>query len=441
MLDPPLPDAWRPVGGALGGFGHAQHRNAFYLVLSTAIATAAGIVFWLLFTRVAGLDTASIGIGFVLVALATIIAVVAKGGLDAALVRTVPGSSRAEGARLLRLGTMTGIVAAVALTAAIALLWEASHVQPALGLQAWSMVAAMAVLLLTTWLQDAYFLGCGDAGPTARRTLVFSLVRIALPIPIVLIGFTQPVALAWLLALGVSALVGLASVARIAPREGRRVPSKEFLRSALWNVPGSAADFLPGLLLAPLVLALHGPVAAAHFGMAWTAASLLFLVAAGIARSAMAEIAAGRAANPGPALGRAAWQGAAVLLPAALIGIGFAPFFLGIFGAGYAAEGATSFRILIASVPFVGAWYLRLALLRARKESATLVWTPLLMLILLLGTALALGARLGPTGVAIAWLAVNAPFGIHAAWTLRAAAREVMRHPPTSTLRGIAHPE
>jgi O-antigen/teichoic acid export membrane protein len=400
--------------------GEPQHRTAYLLMGNTLLAAAAGLVFWLVLTRWLQLPSEAVGVGYTTVAVGTTIGVLAKGGLDTALVRTVPSASGASAARLLLLAA--GIGAATAALVALALLAagrSGSALSP-LGGWAWAAAAAIGLLLVVTWLQDAWFLAEGSVETNLARTLAASAVRIALPFALVAWAAPSPVALAWGGALLASALAGLALARRRPRRDGRDVPSTEFLGSAARNMAGSAAEFLPGLLLAPIVLATDGPAAAAYFGMAWTVASMLFLAAGAVGRSALAEMARPGAA-PSAALRRGLLQTFAVVGPGAVAGIALAPWILGVFGADYAREGALAFAILCASIVVVAPASLYLAVLRTRERTLPLVLLPLATIAALLLLTPPLEARLGLPGVALAWTAANAPFG---AWAISRLAAE-----------------
>lgn len=409
-----------------------QHRNAYYLMLNTGTGAAVGLVFWFLLARFAGLAASQIGVGYATVALGTMVAVLAKGGLDTALVRTVPGASRQEAARLLRFSTLVGVSIAVLLVIVFALASELSAAIPDATLLGWTLVGAIGTLLVITWLQDAYFLADGDARHSFERNLVFSAARLLLPLPVVALALPSPVALTWALALAASAAAAVAFARGLEPRRGREVPRREFLHSALRNVSGSAAEFLPGLLLAPLVLALDGPASAAYFGIAWTAASLLFLACAAISRSALAEMVRNGSAAEGAAIRRGARQLALLVAPATAVGAVLAPQILSVFGPLYASQGAPVMTILCASALFVAPAYFYLALLRAHERPLPLTIFPAAMVAALAVLAPLMETRFGLAGVAIAWLAANAPFGAYAAWKLRLAAREVTPHGPAA---------
>jgi O-antigen/teichoic acid export membrane protein len=416
----------------------AQHRSAYYLTLNNLLGAATGFLFWLLLARVGGLSPSLVGIGYTTVALGTVLGVVGKGGLDTALLQKVPGASTAEARRLLRFGVLLGSGVVVVLTALLATVARAAGWLPELTPVAYALVAVIAVLLVLSWLQDAYFLALGQARLSFRRNLALSVCRLALPIPIIALALTNPVPLTWALALAVSALVGLASARHIIQRAGRQVPRRELVRSALRNVSGGAAEFLPGLLLVPLVLALDGAEAAAFFGIAWTTASLAFQTSGAIGRSALAQmIQRGPVGRPS-AIRKGVLEHLLVVAPLAAGMALFAPRFLAVFGPAYAARASESLAILSVSTLAIAPISLYLAVLRTQEDSRALLLFPAAMVVSLAVWAPLLGSRFGPNGVALAWAVSNAPFGIYATWRLRHAIQEVTPLANPAALAGRA---
>lgn len=419
--------------------GTPQHRTTLYLMLNNVTGAAAGFLFWLLLARVAGLSPSEVGVGYAVVALGTTIGLVSKGGLDTALIRKVPGASHRDGVRLLGFGILVGGTVAVALSLALATFALPGGLLPELRALGWALVALIAVLLVVTWLQDAHFLAEGDARATFGRNLVFSAARLLLPVPVVLLALPLPVPLTWMIALLASAMVALVLSRRHPDRQGRRVPRREFLQSATRNITGSAAEFLPGLLLVPLVLAVGGAESAGHFGIAWTAASLLFLASAAVGRSALSEMVRNGPGSWPATVRRGALQSAVVLVPAAVAGALLAPWVMALFGSSYTTAAAPAFAILCISTLFVAPAYLYLAVLRAQEKPLVLVVFPAAMVAALLVLAPAMQAQYGLVGVAAAWLLSNVPFGLWATQRLWKASRGVIDHVPP--VGGAAHLE
>lgn len=403
-----------------------QQRNAYFLMLGNLVSAAAGLAFWLLLTAGVGLDPAVIGLGYAVFSLGTLVGVVAKGGLDTALVRSVPETGRSGALSLMGFAILVGGAMAVLITLALA---GASQVFGAAfpwGGLGWVLVVAIAVLLVVTWLQDAYFIGEGDARWCFHRNAVLSAGRLVLPVPVVLFALPHPVALSWAVALGFSALAALTFLGRLPRRPGAALPRSVFVRRTLRNVTGTAAEFLPGFLLAPLILLFAGAEQAGYFGIAWTAASLLFVASAAIGRSALSEMARGGPQARPHAVRKGARQHALVLLPAALVGVLLAPWIMGVFGSEYAREASDAFRVLCASIVFVAPAYLYLSLLRARDRPLVLTLFPFVMMVVLFALAPIMAVSHGLTGVALAWLLANVPFGVWGAWRIFRSSKEVM---------------
>lgn len=390
-----------------------QHRDTLFLTINTLLGAATGLLFWLILARIVHLPPSEVGLGFAIISLGTTVGVLGKGGLDTALVRNVPRASRQEGMRLLRFAVAIGGVAVLVFTGLLAIgarVWSAI---PDLTPVGWSLVAAIGLLLVTTWLQDAHFLAENRVRWTLQRNVVFAGARLALPIPIVALSVAKPVPLAWSVALLLSALTALALATRTPRRPGGAVPRTEFLQSGMRNISGSTAEFLPGLLLAPMVLAFDGPDAAGYFGMAWTGAALLFLVSAAISRSALASLVRNDAEGLAPAIRRGVRHFLLLITPAALVAILFAPQLLSILGPDYAREGRWVFVILASSAFFVAPAYLWLGILRAQERPRALIVFPTAMVVTLLVMAPVLGAQYGMEGIALAWLLSNVPFGLY----------------------------
>ncbi len=405
--------------GSITAFARPQDRNAFYLILNTGAGAALGLVFWVFAARGLASNEAEIGVAYAIISFGTLAAVLAKGGLDTALLLHLPTAGRNHRNHLLRLATGVSTMAALLVVLALATLATASPTPRGLGLVEWSIVGAIAALLAIIWLQGAWFLAEGAARFGFQRNVASSVARLGLLGAFLWIGLPHPVAWAWALALVVAALAGLLFARRPGAAGGQPVPADRFLGSALHNVSGSAAEFLPGLLLAPMVLALDGPAGAAYFAMAWTAASLLFLACAAIGRSALASMAGRDPAHRAAAVRRGVLQLVCVVLPAAVIGLILAPAGLSVVGPTYALGGTTALRILLASTLFVAPVYLYLAVLRAQERRILLWVVPAAVAVTLLLAAPALASRFGLAGVALAWTVAHAPLGCYAAWKLR----------------------
>jgi O-antigen/teichoic acid export membrane protein len=416
-----------------------HYRNGNYLMLNSVVGAAAGLAFWLVLVRLYQLPERDIGIGGAAISLCTAFALVAKGGLDSALVRHVPRATRSAGLRLLGLAASVGLlgVGLLVLLLAAGPRLLGIHV-PGLTAPALALVAGLAALLVATWLQDAHFLAEGEARYSFYRNLVLHAVRLASPGLVLALALPYPIPVAWGLALGASAVVAAAMLRRMPDHreplpeghglrgQAADVPPRVFLRSAARNVTGGAAEFLPGLLLPPLVLHLQGAEQSAYFYIAWTGASLLFMLSASIARSTFAEMA--RHGQHAVQLRKAARHHLLIVAPASLLAIAAAPLLLGLFGPGYARNSLGVFWLLAGSIVLLAPVYLYLALLRSREDRWLLVLFPAVNVGLLFLLAPWLEERLGLAGVGLAWLGAHAPLALFATVQLRRATAEEVTH-------------
>lgn len=411
-----------------------QHRTTFLLLTNHGINAATGILFWLLFIRVVGLDAGGIGIGYTVVAIGTAVGLIAKGGLGTALMRHVPTADAGAGRRLLQLSIMAGLgMTALLMAATFAFVFPTTWLHQ-MSPWDWLFATAIAGLLVVAWMQDAYFLARGRPGATVVRNSVFSAAKLAAPLLILLLAVPS-VAGAWALALAAAAAVGfLMSRGPIGIEPDRAL----FFRSAWRNVLGNAAEFLPGLLLVPLVLMLSGADAAGYFSMAWTIASMLFLAVTAIGRSALTQMVRGEPA--GSVVSRALMQGAFLIVPGAVLGVVLAEPVLRVFGADYAAVAGPALVVLASSALLVLPVYLYLDVLRARESAKALNAFPLAIIVLLFVLAPVLTAQYGVTGTALAWLLANLPFSLWTSWRLHQVMGEVDVH-GTATHGGHPHAE
>jgi O-antigen/teichoic acid export membrane protein len=332
--------------------------------------------------------------------------------------------------RLLRLAVIAAAVAVLGIVACLvgaqqALVPELDGVNAA----TLALLAVVAGLLAANWLQDAHFLAEGEARFSFYRNLSFHGGRLVTPALVLGLALPYPIPMAWGAALLVSVLLAVALLPRVPdarpleqPRHNEGVPRRAFLRTAGRNVAGSSAEFLPGLLLPPLVLHLQGDLAGAYFGIAWTGASTLFLLCAAISRSTLREM--GGPGDAGLWIRRAARQHLLIVAPATIGAILFAPVLLGAFGPDYASHGWPVFVPLAASVALIAPVYLYLALLRSREARGALIAYPAILLVALFGLAVPLDQAYGMMGVAWAWIAAHIPVACVAAWQLRAELRK-----------------
>lgn len=425
MAKPPASMVKELIKNPRAALSEPQNREAFFLMVNTLALAGGGFLFWIVLTRGLGISADAVGAGYSIVALGTAVGVLAKGGFDTAILCHAPRANRSSAERLLRSSMGMGVAISLLLTVLLAGATSMGLPLPRLDLAGWSLVFAIGSLLMVAWMQDAYFVSDREARLAFGRNLAFSIVRLGAPVALLLLAAPFLVASAWSLALAFSVLLGVLLASRLPDREGETIPHEPFLKTTVRNLSSSAAEFLPGLLLTPIVMAIHGPEPAAYFGIAWTVAHLLFQISSAISRSTLVEFTEDPHARHPEAIRRGILQHLLVVVPAALLAGLLAPYVLGIFGAAYASAGSLPFIILAASTVLVSPWYLYLAVLRARENVPPLVLFPAATITALFILVPLLSTPFGLPGVSLAWCVANAPFGAWASWRLYQESKEV----------------
>lgn len=397
-------------------------------MLNSVTGAAFGFAFWLVVAR-SFEDASAVGYGAAVVSSMTLVAVIAKMGFDAALIRYVPRAGRVGRLRLLTLACASA--AAASLVVSLAFLAIVPTLVPDLrGLRgdavAAFLFAAGAAATALGWILDAYFVAERRAGFSLARNLVFNVVKLGLPLTLLFQASALWIPAAWAAGVAASvmfgALVAPALARRAAIEEGPRPSRGELLRYASFNAATTVADFLPGLALPIVVLAIGGREANAFFYIAWSIAFVAFLASKSIAQSAFAELSHDerRVVHH---LRKAARQNALVLAAFAMGVVALGRPALSLFGPEYVANAWPLLVLLAASAPFVAVNSLYATLLKSGRAGWELVLLPVATLALTFAAGAPLLARFGLPGLGASWLAANALVASYSAWRVAARAR------------------
>lgn len=387
-------------------------RNGYALVLSSGITSVFGLAFWLVAARV--YSPATVGVNSALISATMLVAVFAQLNLSSALNRFVPSAGSRAG-RLI--GASYAISALVGLAAAAVFVLGAPVWSPALGflrsdlpLALWFAVAT--ALWCVFVLQDGTLTGLRHAGWVPVENTAYAVTKIA-----VLVALAGPLAsyglfLAWTLPLiPIVVVVNAGVFRRLLPRHGRRANGRpaspgEISRFVAADYTVSLVSTGVGNLLPLLALGLAGAAASAYFYLPWTIAYSLYLVSRNMGMSLVAESAHDEAGLAEYSR-QVAVQAARLLVPAVAIVVAVAPLLLGLFGAGYAREGATLLRLLaVAALPTV-VTSLYTSILRVQRRMRRLVVTTAVLYGTVLPCSYLLLRSHGIVGIGMAWLGVH----------------------------------
>jgi O-antigen/teichoic acid export membrane protein len=402
---PPGPD--RPASAkAANGWRAPQHRDGMALVLSSAVSSGVGLLFWVLAARL--FDPATVGLNSTAISTMTLLGSAAHLNLGNALLRFVPVAGR--GARaLIAWCFAVGIGAGAVLGLGFALgagIWATELVE-AFGYPA---LIAFFVISTPIWtvfvLQDAALTSVKRANLVLVKNLVFSLLKVGLLVLVAVQGMGTGIAVSWVIA----TLLAIVAWPRILSKSGASTapPSQPvtvrdvagFVRADYaGNVFWQAAVF--GLPL--VVLARLDADDAAVYGMVWQIAFALYLVVIGMGKSLVAHTATDPAALDSA---RRAMERKALTLvvPGALVAAAAAYPVLSLFGSSYAGTGTLLLVLLVLSaIPNVvtssTTWAARVS-----RRGAVLFGLPAVLCVAVVAGSWVLMPVLGVTGTGWAWL-------------------------------------
>jgi O-antigen/teichoic acid export membrane protein len=332
-------------------------RNSVLIMASTVGTSGLGYLYWMVAAR--ELPQPSIGSATALISVATVVSMVANLGLGHLFIQRLPAADTAAWSRIVGAGLLLGCAA----TAVAALVTAGMLPQLAdgfaflTGAPGIGALIAVAVALTASTLLDYIFMAHRASHRMLTRNLALAGGKV-LTLPALIaagVGPAGSILLAWTLpSLTVTAYTLGRSLTRLRP--GARLTGAG-IGAELRHISGSLtghhlinlAQAGPSALLPVLVTARLGTDHNAHFYVAWMTASVLFMVSPAVASALYAE----RSNDASSArLPRAA---AVVLVviggPALVLFLG-GGWILGLFSAGYAAEGELLLKILVlAAIP------------------------------------------------------------------------------------------
>jgi O-antigen/teichoic acid export membrane protein len=387
------------------------YREGYALVLSSALTSGLGMVYWVLVARnytttVVGLNSATMSAMFFL-------ANVSQLDLVSALNRFIPEAGRKTG-RLVIYAYL--ISSAIALGSSLLFVMGLNIWAPTLGFLksstffiVWFVIATMTWCIFT--LQDSVMIGLQQAKWVPIENVFFALAKIILVVALAKPFPQYGVFASWTIPLTASLLpVNILifwclipkhiketkdRVKSIIPAQILRFVTGNYLSSLIWMATNS--------LLPIIVIERAGATANAYYYLSWTIAYSLYLVSLNMGMSLITEAATKQKKIYAYSY-RQFLQTARLLLPAVAIVMLGAPYILRLFGKSYAMEGVLLLRLLcLSAVPYmVNSFFICIARVQHRLVALVLVQASLCALVLSLSIILL--DSIGIAGIGISWL-------------------------------------
>jgi len=270
------------------------YSNAFYLMLNTGVVAFLGFFFWMIVARF--YTEAEVGLGSAIISAMNLVTLISLAGLNISLVRFLPHSDKPQ-ELINSCYTLGGLISLVIAGISVAGL---SFWSPALAFVKQNAIFASAFIVFTLlWtlsrLVNHTFIARRRANFMLYRGIIFSVLRLPLPILFVPFFHAFGIVASW----GIAAAVALAvSIFMFLPKvqdSYRPVPTLKLnLLRDMWRYSGGnylASLFMgsPAFVLPLMVVNLLGAEQNAYFYIGWMMAALLFAIPLAVSQSLFAE--------------------------------------------------------------------------------------------------------------------------------------------------------
>ncbi|OZM79938.1 hypothetical protein CFP66_23335 [Pseudonocardia sp. MH-G8] len=408
------------AAGTLRGWRSPQHRDGLALILSSAITSVLGLLFWLVAARL--YDPVTVGLNSTLLATMTLLGTIAQLNLGNALLRFVPVAGRGT-RRLVALCYLVAVAAATLAGGAFALgaPWWAPELITAFGPAEVLAFFTVATPLWTMFVMQDYLLpAIKRAAAVPVENLLFSVLKLLFLAGAAALGLWSGIAASWLAGTAVTVLAVTVWLVRVLPRRDvvDRVAAPPTSASTSAVTVRDVATFVRAdyagivFLLAavfglPLVvLARLGAEAAAVYNVVWPIAYALYLVVNGMGQSLVVHAAAepdtlevARRAMVGKAL--------VIVVPAVLACAVLAQPLLSLFGTHYAGTGSLLLVLLaLSAIPNSVNWSFVWAA-RVRGDGRVLFGLPASVTVAVIAGSWVLMPVMGVLATGVAWLAAQ----------------------------------
>ena len=399
------------------------YGNAFYLMLSAATTSLLGFFFWVIVARF--YTEAAVGFSSAIISAISLLAIISQVGLDISLVRFLPHSDSPRDL-MNSCYTQGGLVS---LVLAGVFLVGLGFWSPALAFVRQSAVFASAFIVFTiSWtlsnLVKFTFVARRRANFMLYSDIIFSVLKLLLPLLFVLFFHAFGIVASWGSALAVAVAV---SVFRFLPRvqdSYKPVPTLRFsLLKNMWRYSGGnylANLFMacPASLLSLMVVNVLGAEQNAYFYIGWMIAGLLFTIPVAVSQSLLAE-GSHFEDKLGENVARSLKFTYLLLIPAVIVLVLVRKWMLLAFGQGYSANALHLLLILsLSSLPAALSYiYTGILQVAGRVKELMAMWG-LIVLAVLLVSYLIMPA-VGIIGIGYAWLGAQTLVSVYVLFAMR----------------------
>lgn len=384
------------------------YRNSHYLMINSISASFLGFVFWIIIAR--SFNTNEVGLATALISVSGILSIYSVLGLDISVIRYLSN----EKDKIKFINVCLTIVTVVSLIMSIIFLVGINIWAPNLGYVNEYIIYIILFMLFTTsnaifLIMNNTFIALRDTKDLLIQNLFLNLIRIPLPFFLVFLlanfSIFASFSLSMVLTLTISLLIFLRK------KLPDYKPNFEFdiniirrvLHFATVNYVAIIFGNLPPLIIPLIILNFLQPAENAYYYIAFTIASVLFVVPVSFSSSLLAE-GSHDDSNFYNNLKKALKQTYIILIPAVIFTIIFGNQILLLFGKKYSTEGSLLLSMLALAAIFISLNSIYTSYLRVRmKKREILILTPINSILIIL-TSYTLIPQIGITAVGVGYL-------------------------------------
>jgi O-antigen/teichoic acid export membrane protein len=380
------------------------YRNSIYLMLSTAVMGGFGFVFWIIAARL--FTTAQVGLGSALIASINLITGLSLLGLNMGLIRFLPSSLEKNE----KINTVIVVTSLVTLFVSTIFVYWINIFSPSMIVLKHNLYYAVffiiAMIIMTVSIViDSVFTAYRSTNYVLLKSVLFSVGKLIFPFVLISLG-AFGIFGTWIFSTILAVVVSLYFLIR---RFHFRITYqydmgiiKKIFHFSFTNYLAAFAGALPTYLLPLIIASKLGLESTAHYYIAMSLATMLFMVPGAATQSLFAE----GSHNEGGMkhhLRKTIKIILLIMIPAILILFFFGNYILLLFGKSYSSEGFRFLQILAVSGIFVSINAIYTAIFRVKKKVKQM------LVISAIGTAVTLVLTylllyLGLIGIGIAWI-------------------------------------
>ena len=399
------------------------YKNAFYLMISTPIASLLGFFFWILVARFYSPD--DVGLAAALISTANLLAVFSNLGFNFSLVKFLPDARNPSSL----INSCLAVVFMASLFLATCFLLLLQILSPALLFVRDNVFIFLAFLIISVvWsispLIDNIFVATRASKFVLARNTIFNTLKIPLAIYFLVFLGAFGIFTSWGIAMVIANILALIFFVRKSLPGFRPAPAldklilNDMLHFSLGNYAAQLLYIAPNLILPLMVVNLLGAQMNAYFYVTLMIAELMFIIPSAVSQSLFAE------GSHGEKDLREYIRNSFTFIYLLVIPAILAIFLVGdkllmLFGGEYFKQGADLLRIFAISSLFLGINMIYMTILRLRKKVKEIIAASGFLAVGILGSSYILLMNNGDIlSIGYSWLLFHAILSIYAAWSI-----------------------